>query len=142
LKAFHEEDYGQNTEMLPLNLELGLSYRLAHAPLRFSLTLHNLQRWDIAPAKEEVKWHDMLLRHTVWAVDIVPKNDRFYLTVSYNHRRQAEMNLADVRSLAGLAFGAGLNLQKFRLGFALSQYTKGSFCYQVSLSTDINRFLK
>ena len=142
LKSFYEEDFGQHTEMLPLNLELGLSYRLAHAPLRFSLTIHNLQHWDIAPASEEVKWHDMLFRHTIWAVDIVPKSNKFYLTLSYNHRRQAEMNLTDVRSLAGFAFGAGIKIYKFRLGFAMSQYTKSNFTYQVSLSTDINSFLK
>lgn len=142
LKSFYEEDFGQHTEMLPLNLELGLSYRLAHAPLRFSLTAHNLQCWDIAPAGEEVKWYDMLFRHTIWAVDIVPKSNKFYLTLSYNHRRQAEMNLTDVRSLAGFAFGAGIKIYKFRLGFAMSQYTKSNFTYQVSLSTDINSFLK
>lgn len=142
LKSFYEEDFGQHTEMLPLNLELGLSYRLAHAPLRFSLTAHNLQCWDIAPAGEEVKWYDMLFRHTIWAVDIVPKSNKFYLTFSYNHRRQAEMNLTDVRSLAGFAFGAGIKIYKFRLGFAMSQYTKSNFTYQVSLSTDINSFLK
>ena len=142
LKSFYEEDFGQHTEMLPLNLELGLSYRLAHAPLRFSLTAHNLQCWDIAPAGEEVKWYDMLFRHTIWAVDIVPKSNKFYLTFSYNHRRQAEMNLTEVRSLAGFAFGAGIKIYKFRLGFAMSQYTKSNFTYQVSLSTDINSFLK
>ena len=59
LKSFYEEDFGQHTEMLPLNLELGLSYRLAHAPLRFSFTAHNLQRWDIAPVGEEVKWYEI-----------------------------------------------------------------------------------
>lgn len=142
LKAFYEEELGQHTEMLPLNLELGLSYRLSHAPLRFSLTMHNLQRWDIAPIEENVKWYDMLFRHTIWAVDIVPKSEKFYLTISYNHRRQAEMNLTDVRSIAGFAFGAGVKIYKFRLGFALSQYTKSNFTYQVSLSTDINSFLK
>lgn len=142
LKAFYEEDFGQHTEMLPLNLELGLSLRLPHAPLRFSMTAHNLQRWDIAPHGEEVKWYDMLFRHTIWAVDIVPKSEKFYLTASYNHRRQAEMTLKDVRSLAGLSFGVGMKLYKFRLGFALSQFTKSNMTYQVSLSTDINSFLK
>jgi hypothetical protein len=142
LKGFYEEDWGQHTEMLPLNLELGMSLRLAHAPIRLSLTMHNLQCWDIAPLEEEVKWHDMLLRHTVWSVDIVPKSDKFYLTLSYNHRRQREMALSGVRSLAGFAMGAGVKLYKFRLGFAMSQYTKSNFTYQVSLSTDINQFLK
>ena len=142
LKSFYEDDFGQHTEMLPLNLELGLAYRLAHAPLRFSLTIHNLQRWDIAPASENVKWYDMLFRHTIWAVDILPKSEKFYLTLSYNHRRQAEMNITDIKSLAGFALGAGVKIYKFRLGFALSQYTKSNFTYQVSLSTDINSFLK
>ena len=142
LKTFYEDDFGQHTEMLPLNLELGLSYRLKHAPIRLSLTMHNLQRWDIAPMETDVKWYDMLFRHTIWAVDIVPKSEKFYLTLSYNHRRQAEMNLTDVRSLAGFALGAGVKIYKFRLGFALSQYTKSNFTYQVSLSTDINSFLK
>ena len=127
LKSFYEEDYGQHTEMLPLNLELGLNYRLAHAPLRFSLTIHNLQHWNIAPAGEEVKWFDMLFRHTIWAVDIVPN---------------AEMNITNVRSMAGLGLGLGMKIYKFRLGFAMSQYTKSNFTYQVSLSTDINSFLK
>ena len=142
LKSFYEEDYGQHTEMLPLNLELGLNYRLAHAPLRFSLTIHNMQHWNIAPAGEEVKWFDMLFRHTIWAVDIVPRSEKFYLTVSYNHRRQAEMNITNVRSMAGLGLGLGMKIYKFRLGFAMSQYTKSNFTYQVSLTTDINSFLK
>ena len=142
LKSFYEEDYGQHTEMLPLNLELGMSLKLPHAPLRFSMTVHNLQRWDIAPRELDVKWYDMLFRHTIWAVDIVPKSEKFYLTVSYNHRRQAEMNIYDVRSMAGFAFGAGVRVYKFRVGFAMSQYTKGSFTYQASISTDINSFLK
>ena len=142
LKSFYEEDYGQHTEMLPLNLELGLNYRLTHAPLRFSLTIHNMQHWNIAPAGEEVKWFDMLFRHTIWAVDIVPRSEKFYLTVSYNHRRQAEMNITNVRSMAGLGLGLGMKIYKFRLGFAMSQYTKSNFTYQVSLSTDINSFLK
>lgn len=142
LKSFYEDDFGQHTEMLPLNLELGLAYRLAHAPLRFSLTIHNLQRWDIAPASADIKWYDMMFRHTIWAVDILPKSEKFYLTLSYNHRRQAEMNITDIKSLAGFALGAGVKIYKFRLGFALSQYTKSNFTYQVSLSTDINSFLK
>jgi hypothetical protein len=143
LKSFYEEDFGQHTEMLPLNLELGMALRLKHAPLRFGVTCHNLQRWDIAPPQEDaVKWYDMLFRHTIWSVDIVPRSEKFYLTVSYNHRRQAEMALTDISSMAGLSLGAGMKIHKFRLGVAMSQYSKSNFTFQASLSTDINSFLK
>ena len=86
--------------------------------------------------------NDMLLRHTIWAIEIVPKSDKFYLAVSYNHRRQKEMSMLNIRSMAGFAFGGGLNLKKFRLGFAMSQYTKSNFTYQASLSLDMGELVK
>lgn len=150
LKGFYTLESEQHRESLPLNLELGLSYRLKHAPLRFSVTLHNLQRWDLSypitnqpqDVNTDVKWYDMLFRHTVFALDIVPKSERFYLTVSYNHRHRAELQLRDQRSLAGFAVGAGVRIKMLRLGFAFGQYTKSNFTYQASLSLDINQLLK
>jgi hypothetical protein len=62
--------------------------------------------------------------------------------VSYNHRRRAEMQLADQRSLAGFALGGGVRIYKLRLGFAFSQLTKSSYVYQASLSFDIQSMLK
>ena len=149
LKSFYSDESGQKREMLPLNLELGINYRVRHAPLRFSLTVHNIQNWDLGYSRlnevEEVKpvgWFDMLMRHTIWALDIVPKSERFYLTVSYNHRRRQEFNLQDQRSLAGFAIGAGLRIKMLRLGFAMSQMSKQNFTYQVSLSMDVNSLMK
>lgn len=149
LKGFYSEENGQMREMLPINLELGINYRVAHAPLRFGLTIHNLQQWNLGyemtnqtQEMKNVAWYDMLFRHTIWSLDIVPKSERFYLTVSYNHRRRMELTLKDQRSLAGFALGAGVRIYKFRVGFAFSQLTKSNYTYQVSLSTDINSFLK
>lgn len=155
LKGFYSDEGGSNHEMLPINLQLGFSYRFAHAPIRLSMTIHNMQQWNLGyevtndanisgltGEAQDVQWYDMMFRHTIFAIDVVPKSERFYLTVSYNHRRRAEMNLADQRSIAGFAFGAGVRIYKFRLGFAMSQMTKSYFSYQVGLSLDINSLLK
>lgn len=149
LKSFYSDESGQRREMLPINLELGINYRVRHAPLRFSLTVHNIQQWDLGYSRlnevDEVKpvgWFDMLMRHTIWAVDIVPKSEKFYLTLSYNHRRRQEFALQDQRSLAGFAIGAGLRIKMLRLGFAMSQMSKQNFTYQVSLSMDVNSLMK
>ena len=156
LKGFYSEEGGQKTQMLPLNLQLGLNYRFKHAPIRLSMTIHNMQQWNLGyeytnvgiseltgeQESTDIKWYDMMFRHTIFAVDIVPKSERFYLTLSYNHRRRAELNLADQRSLAGFAIGAGVRIYKFRLAFAMSQATKSNFSYQVGLSLDINSMLK
>ena len=150
LKGFHSDESGQHLEMLPINLELGINYRVKHAPLRFSLTIHNIQTWDLGYSRlnetelpvKPVGWFDMMMRHTIWAVDIVPKSERFYLTISYNHRRRMEFNLQDQRSLAGFAAGVGVRIKMLRLGFAMSQMSKQNFTYQVSLAMDVNSLMK
>lgn len=156
LRGFYSTEGGRKLEMLPLNLQLGLSYRFAHAPLRFSVTLHNLQRWNLnyeytnAPidaytgetTNTKIQWYDMMFRHTIFAIDIVPKSNRFYLTLSYNHRRRAEMALKDQRSLAGFAIGGGVRIYKFSVQFTFSQLTKSNYTYQVGLNLDINSMMK
>lgn len=159
LKGFYSAENGQMRERLPLNLQLGWNYRFKHAPLRISMTIHNLQRWNlnsqltnqpkttdltgnVIEETGKVAWYDMMFRHTVFALDIVPKSDRFYITLSYNHRRRQEMHLQDKRSLAGFALGAGVKIYNFRVGFAFTQYMKSQYVYQFTLSTDINGFLK
>lgn len=167
LKKFYDDADGGRRAMLPLNLQLGLNYRLPHAPIRIGMTLHNLQRWNIgyeisgnatytlgskkglsgeewtlAKQNGAVMWYDMLFRHTIFFIDIVPKSDKFYITLSYNHRRRAELGIADIRSLAGFALGAGLNLKQVRLAAAFSQFAKGQYVYQISLTLDINSMMK
>ena len=156
LKGFYSEEGGSNHEMLPLNLQLGLSYRVKHAPLRFHLQIHNMQTWylnyewtsrDISPTKGEplphdVKWYDMMFRHTIWTIEVTPKSEKFYIALSYNHRRRAELNLVDQRSLAGFSLGAGVRIKQVRVGFAVSQLTKSNFSYQGSLTLDINSMMK
>lgn len=166
LKGFYSNEGGESTlEMLPLNLQLGLSYKLPHAPIRFSFTAHNLQRWNLNyqtanigtkrgdervtySSETNAKWYDMLFRHTIWAVDIVPKSNKFWLTLSYNHRRRMELNLVDVsanveqKSLAGFAAGLGFNVKGVKIGVAASQYTKSNYTFQLSLSLDVNQLMK
>lgn len=155
LKTFYA---GGRREMLPLNLQLGLSYRFRHAPIRLGMTVHNMQRWNLSyqttnqprsvtmldetDKETGVKWYDMLFRHTIFSVEIVPKNDRFWLAVSYNHRMRQEMQMSDVRSIAGMAVGAGLRIKQFRLGYAFTMYQKGAYVHQVSLSMNIKELMK
>ena len=156
LKGFYSDEGGSNHEMLPLNLQLGLTYRVKHAPLRFHMQIHNMQTWylnyewtslDKSPTTgdyipHDVKWYDMLFRHTIWSIEVVPKSERFYIALSYNHRRRAELNLIDQRSLAGFSLGVGVRIKQVRIAFALSQMTKSNFSYQAGITLDINSMLK
>lgn len=167
LKKFYDGPESGNRSMLPLNLQLGFNYRFKHAPIRIGMTIHNMQRWNLgyelsgkstyvlgskkgmtseewalAQDNGAVMWYDMMFRHTIFFLDIVPRSEKFYITLSYNHRHRAELAIKDQRSLAGFALGAGLNIKMVRLGFAFSQYTKGQYIYQASLALDINSLMK
>ena len=156
LKGFYTDEDRTKTEMLPLNLQLGFTYRVKHAPLRFHIQLHNLQTWYLKYAwtsrdknpttgdyiSHRIPWYDMMFRHTIFTLEVVPKSERFYIALSYNHRRRGELNLADQKSLAGLSLGAGVRIKQARVGFAVSQLTKANFSYQLGLTLDIKSLLK
>lgn len=153
LKGFYTDETGGQLYSLPLNLQLGLSYKLAHAPLRFSLTIHNMQTWKLdyagieetwgdANKKTKDTWYNRLFSHTVWAVDIVPKKDNFWLTLSYNHRRHSELTMQDNFSLAGFALGAGLRVKSVRVGVAAAQYTRSNFTFQTTLSLNVDELMR
>ena len=166
LKEFYSGTNGGSRSMLPFNLELGFNVRFAHAPIRIGMTIHNIQRWNLgyemsgkstyvvgskrgmtndewalAQEKGAVMWYDMMFRHTVFFIDIAPKSEKFYVTLSYNHRRRAELEVKDISSLAGLSIGAGINTKMVHLGFSFSQYAKGQYIYQTSLTLDINNLM-
>ena len=172
LKSFYSEDGDAHRESLPLDLAFGLDYKLKHAPLRFSLTAHHLQRWAIgfnsnghgvytttikeknrlkdlnenawetAQANGAVLWYDMLFRHLSFAIDIVPKKENFYLTFSYNHQRHAELTTTGDMSLCGFAAGAGLKIKQFRLGASVAGLSKGHLTVNVTMTAAIGDFLK
>ncbi|HRZ96281.1 MAG TPA: type IX secretion system protein PorQ [Paludibacter sp.] len=152
LKGYYSDETGQHYEPLPFNIQLGATKKLAHAPLRFSLNLHNLQRWDLnystlnlsgannsTTKVSNISFLDMAFRHAVIGLEFLPGKN-FYLATSYNHRRHQELTMNGFKSMAGFSFGGGVKLYKFQVGFGMSQYQVGNYSYQFSISTSLNEF--
>jgi len=153
LKGYYSQEGVQHLEPLPFDIQLGISKKLNHAPLRLSLTLDNLQQWDLsyestnqpidnltsAPAINKIGFVDMAFRHTIIAAEFIPSKN-FYLTVAYNDRRQQEMSMSGFKSLAGFSFGGGVKLYKFQVGFGMTQFQVGNYAYQFSISTALKDF--
>lgn len=120
LKAFDDV-----SEHVPYDLQLGLSKGLAHLPVRFSLTLTDLTRWRTSdyfvPEGEELKSAQKLLNHLVVGFDVFPIR-QLYLSAGYNFRRAYELKAAGSSHAAGLSFGGGVQLSRFRAGVAYARY--------------------
>lgn len=160
IKGYYSDENGQHLEPLPLNIQLGATKKFAHAPLRLSLTLHNLQQFDLSYkstnqpkssltatttanndsfVKTVGNTFEKAVDHAIVGVEFVPNNN-FYVAVSYNRRRQAELSSDGFKSYSGFSFGAGIKLSKYHVGFGRSQFYTGNYAYQFSLSTALNEF--
>jgi hypothetical protein len=122
---------GTERGSLPLDVQLGATVKPAHMPVRFSLTAHHLQQWDIQyidpnargtldENNEEVKqkksFGDNLARHfTASAALILGPN--LHLRVGYNHLQRRELSLVNTSGSAGLSFGAMLKVAGFQLDY-------------------------
>lgn len=143
LKRFYE---GASLQKLPFNIELAFAYKFKNAPFRLGMTYHDLQHWNLdydidALTSSRIKWGDMFFRHTIFFVDVLPRNERFYLTLSYNHRRNRELHSTS-RSLVGFALGAGVRVKQCRIDASISQLTKCNMTFQVGVSISLRELLR
>lgn len=130
---------GAPDEPLPFDLQLGISKRFLHLPLRLMTTVHHLYEWDIrydnpldqdrtqlfAPAdsntREKSYFADKLFRHFIFGAEI-ELGKRVQVSVGYNHLRRAEMAMKERPGLAGFSFGLGVDLQAFHIRYGQHHY--------------------
>lgn len=155
LSGYYKEAGGkQHIEDLPFEIQAGVTKKLQHAPFRFTLTAHNLQRWNMGFTnrvktasisgvteyeKGDFNFGQNLMRHLIFDVEFLP-SDNFYIAVGYNYRRGKELKVLENKSMAGFSFGAGLKLYKFNVGFAVAKYHASNSSLHFSISTNLDSF--
>jgi len=116
--------FGDHHERLPFNLQIGFTKGIAHAPIRVSVTMTDLTRWNskyFYNPEKNPGFGRILMNHFNIGLDILPAK-MVYVAVGYNFRRAYEMKAAGSSHMAGLTLGAGLNIKKFKLGLAYAKY--------------------
>ena len=128
--------YAEVPEKLPLEILIGVSQELENVPVRWHLTLENLQQWNIAFAnperaqlsidgssnEEKVSFVNNALRHVIFGVELFPKK-AFNLRLGYNFRRAEELRILEQRNFSGISLGFGLKLNKLKFNYSHSRYT-------------------
>lgn len=128
--------YSGTQEKLPLEIMAGISQELENVPIRWHLTLENLQQWNIAfsnPARaegtidggaveEKVSFFNNALRHVIVGAELFPTKG-FNLRVGYNFRRAEELKLLEQRNFSGISVGFGLKFNKIKFDYSYSRYT-------------------
>ena len=140
---------GQN-EPLPFEVNFGMSQTLENLPLRWHLTLENLQEWPIGvsnPARattdldgnqtqEDVNFFNNALRHLILGAELFPEGG-FNLRIGYNFRRSEELRIVDQRNFSGISVGVGIKLNKMRFSYTHARYTSASNTSFFGLQIDL-----
>lgn len=151
--------YTDERESLPFNIQLGISQKLKHAPLLFSVTFDHLEQWDLTYTKtEEVssldpltgqepkestidKIADQFMRHIILGVEFNPIKN-FYVRGGYNYRRRQEMLIESKTSTIGFSWGFGIKISKFYLSYGRATYHLAGASDHFSISTNLDSFRK
>ncbi len=140
---------GQN-EPLPLEVDFGMSQQLENVPIRWHLTMENIQTWNIAkpnPARvitdlngnqtdEKISFFNNALRHLVLGAELFPEKG-FNIRIGYNFRRAEELRILEQRNFSGLSFGVGLKMNKIRFSYSHARYSSAANTSFFGLNIDL-----
>ena len=139
-------------EQLPFEIVLGGSYKLENVPVKWYVTLDNLQQWKLGVknpsnqttdiegniTEENVTFLNNALRHFIIGVELFP-DSVLNLRLGYNFRKSQELKLQNVRTLSGISFGFGLKMNKIKLNYAYSKIHTASNISTFSLQIDLDK---
>lgn len=118
--------YDDQYDRMPIDIQLGASKRFAHMPFRISATLVDLNHLDYKFINHLVAGVNIIISPTIW------------VGAGYNFRRANEMKITETDGEsshgAGLSFGAGINLERFKLNLAYGKYHVSSSSILINLA--------
>jgi len=128
--------YAGTHEKLPLEVIAGISQELEHVPLRWHITLENLQQWNVAftnpiyseqgldgqTTDDKPSFINNALRHVIVGAELFPQKS-FNIRIGYNFRRGQELKLEEQRTFAGLSAGIGIKMGNLRFNYSYSRFT-------------------
>ncbi|OEK08374.1 penicillin-binding protein [Flavivirga aquatica] len=142
--------YAGLNERLPFEVDFGMSQRLENVPIRWHLTLENLQEWPIArpnPARsvndlgggqtdEKIGFIGQIVRHAIIGAEIFPEGG-FNIRLGYNFRRAEELRIIEQRNFSGLSGGISIKMNKMRFSYTHAKYTSAANANFFGLQIDL-----
>jgi len=146
------QSFDGTNERLPFKVAIGASYKLKYVPLKWHVTIDNLQQWNVAVpnpsnqtsdlegniTQENISIFTNAMRHFVVGVELFP-DSAINLRAGYNFRRAAELKLQNARTFSGISLGFGIKMNKLRFNYAFSRYHAATNTSTFSLQINLDK---
>ena len=138
--------YQDDRQKMPWDIQAGITQKMAHAPIRFSLTAQYLNRWKFDTVDNTVVEYEgdsffkSFAKHLILGVDYVP-SDNFWLGVGINPKTKMDMKLqGGGGGLSGFSAGAGVEIKMFDVGCSVAKYHPSALSLMISVSMTLADF--
>jgi len=134
-------DYSETSESkLPFDVQLGLTIKPEHMPLRFSVTAYGLRELSDSNDAVEASSLGKVLRHFNFGGELLLHRN-FNLMLGYNYRVHQELKLEQAGGMAGVSFGFLARIKTFEFVFSRSTYVVGTAGYGFTLSANVEKMI-
>jgi hypothetical protein len=129
--------YEEELASLPWDIQLGISKKLAHAPIRFSVTGIYLKQWQFDNYyKQKDSFLKTLGKHLIIGIDVIPSNN-LWIGIGYNIKRGIDMHMQEGNKFAGFSVGAGLKVKMFGISCSFGKYHPSATSLLFNVSTSL-----
>ncbi len=128
--------YNETREDLPLDISIGVSKKPEKFPFQLSLTLRQLNNWDLRVQGEDSKpeFSTQLFRHVIIGGEAaLGKN--FWLRFGYNRWQHDQAKTNENFDFAGASMGIGINFRKVKVDISRSSLSDIGGIVQLSIRT-------
>jgi len=128
------DGFGSDEATLPLDLQVGVSKRLAHLPVLLSLTAYDLTQ--VGEGIRGGSTVDHVLAHLTFGGEL-HLGDALRLRLGYNHRRSRELALDDAFDPSGLSGGVGLVVGGVSVDYAYGSWSELGALHQFTVRANL-----
>ncbi len=148
-----------NREPVQPNVTLGVSKKIAHTPLRLSLTAQNIQKFNLVAfdttqtvtqidafgqevqVQQKFPFYKKIITHFIIGAELVPSQN-FAVRFGYNFLRRQEMKYANKTGLVGISLGTTFKITKFKFSYSVASYHLAGTTHYFTISTQIGNIAK
>lgn len=142
--GFVIQEYTESgSSSLPFDIQVGVTFKPEHMPLRFSFTAYQLMNSSLNDEVEdnERSGLDKVLRHFNFGAEVL-LHKKVNVLVGYNFLTHQDLKLENGGGGAGVSFGFVARTRFFEFVFSRGGFVAGSAGYSFTLLSNFNNFIK
>lgn len=144
--------FTETHERLPWDIQIGFSKTMRNVPIRWSVTMDHLSKWELPYTKpktdeyseseilvEKNTFFSNLFRHTIFGLEYIPSRN-FYVALGYNYKIHTDMLRYGRNFLSGFTFGTGFQVKMVGVGLSVANRHRSGTMFMFNINMRLNEF--